>query len=265
MEIQNLIDDKNKNIYNFILENNYNIKLVKSPNDRLWGVIPSGPNEFSIYYLENTENPQAAFAHEILHTYIQIKGYKRILGGINLESIKTSEFRDYLINFDNEIQHWKMYPAFISMNYEYKYFFADSDQYEFKKSIENILKLANEVEPSLIIKTDLALRFLTVIIPIGFLRKSERKSYEQRFLDLNNYSYREMFLNIKKIITSWSSSSSYNSIEVMIQLLKIIGFSKAWITQNELNGDLDQEILDTKGTFVGHAFSIETVKSKIII
>lgn len=105
------------------LETRVKIKYIRS-KDSHWASDLQG-NVATIWWC-GCKHPSASLAHELLHIQLQLNGYRRIRIHIsNIAPIKTIQRLFDCI--DNEIQHHKIYPEFISMGFTAEQFYCDSD------------------------------------------------------------------------------------------------------------------------------------------
>ena len=217
------------------------IRFKKSDGDA-WGSSLTG----GVAQIDHTKTayPAASLAHELLHIIVQLKGIKQIRIGIwTLD--QTEMFNRFMKAINNELQHHRMFPTFISVGFTPSEFYCDSDT-----QIESHLRstLANGVESLIELVPD----FLTLLAPGGSISQSAKDELLEAFLNVNNRIYRDQLVGIRNEISTWASSNSFDNIPTIKQIcLHMQNPCVAWFGFN------DTDKPPNAGFFVGEQFEVE--------
>ncbi len=136
MDTNDLIDDKNLNLWEFLLKN-CNIGVVREKRTEYF--VESRQNESTIFVPYDNLNP-AFFTHELLHIYLRVKNIfvgghlKGLVLGDN-ELFKIFNYK-LLEHIGNCLDHIKMFPEFVKLGYGENEFIMD---YHIKKINEGEL------------------------------------------------------------------------------------------------------------------------------
>lgn len=200
------------------------IKYHKT-NDGGWGSYME-QNTAHISY-SGCKHPSASLAHELLHIDTQLRGYKRIR--IFFSSIdQTILIKNLMDALDNELQHHKFYKNFIDLGFAPIQFYQDSDaetEGYLKEILTHSFNSILEVVP----------QFLTAIAPGGIFSQDARENIKNSFLALNGRQFSSQLIEIERIIVDWASSSSYDAIETIRNILLTIqpDNNLTWIGHND--------------------------------
>jgi len=121
MNKDKLIVPQNSDLYDSVRKV-YKVNLKKS-DDSYWG--SHIVKDTVIISHSTTNHPVASFTHELLHIDAQLKGYKRIGGGVSLNKVTHENLKRLCDCLDNEFQHHKMYKEFASYGFSPSEFYAD--------------------------------------------------------------------------------------------------------------------------------------------
>ncbi|TGL57192.1 hypothetical protein EHQ58_14810 [Leptospira ognonensis] len=263
MKLKELLDERTKPILDEINRIGFNIRLIESKeDDSTWTSIKSksAKKTYDIGY-SICKDPKSSFVHELLHVYIQTKGYKIPITAITMNDVSQEDLLNYKGYLDNEIQHWKFYKKYLELGFDSKYFFNDEDQKDFSQNLTKTLKLI----PTIPIKTeqilDIVLNFITAIIPIGNLSITERENYENEFYTLRSGIYKKKLIEIKEVLNRWSESDVYDSKEIFTNIFRIIEIDKTWFSYYEIKEGITADVFPSKGFFVNMTFTFEDLVS----
>ena len=128
MEIETLIDDRNRELFRTVGEH-FNIQLVESDDD---GWSESTHELDARISFAPSAYPIACFTHELLHLKKKIEGYRAPLRVLETNSQaeydKLEPTVDGLIGYAyNQLMHEKMFPEFVNLGFPANEFLADSD------------------------------------------------------------------------------------------------------------------------------------------
>ena len=211
MKIENLISPTNENLFNLI-NTKYNVKLNKI-KDISWTSFIIGKTAHIGYI--NCSNPEAAFTHELLHFKLQINGFTKLTYGAFPIKDEYDFFPTFLEALDNELQHHKIYNEFLKMGYAEKSFYCDDDC-NTSEYIKNYLSSSNQS----ILK--LLTNYLTVISPGSNLIFDNIDNTKKLFRSKKNLIYERVMDTIDNEIEDWSTSSTCNPKNTIINIFKCI-------------------------------------------
>jgi hypothetical protein len=243
MELKTLITDTNRKLFDSVSKNK-KVQLVKS-QDHHWG-----SNKLSgtiIIEYSDTSHPEASFCHELLHFDAQDRGYRRIRGALSLNAAAHSDLSRLCEMIDNEFQHHKMYPKFVSLGYAPTEFYNDYDSIA-EQYIEANLKISGQSLRSL------AVTYFTLIAPGGSLSSERFSDLKAQFRTYDNGAFNDSFDKIDQVIESWKSDKSYNAESYIISLLNVLGCVNTWVTYT---GDMNT--FPTGGFFTDRTFTLADI------
>jgi hypothetical protein len=237
MRLSESIDEKNKSLYDELIDAGIQIDFEIHPGEPYWKV-QSRP-KYVIAANSTTPNSEM-LAHELLH----IKMYRT--GFIDTETI-VAIFDPYNNFFDpkafdqiqNLVEHMRMLPLFVDMGYEAEGFVSNYGADFFTKELIPLLahtkgmfafqKVLGE-KPSIDHITD----FLLLIISlkdIEIQNKYVAKPIDISFLKAELESIdKELFENLNCELTRWVDSGSHNNYALYTMLnykLHTLGYSPA--------------------------------------
>jgi len=245
MKKEKLIDERNRELYDSVRKH-YKVNLKKS-DDHMWG--SHIEKDAVIITHSKTNHPISAFTHELLHPDTQIKGYKRIRGGVSLDMESHKHLVRICSCLDNELQHHKMFDKFVGLGFPPNEFYNDLDS-ETIPYLEKIVELKGEPFISLCVD------YLTLIAPGGVIPKDKYTELQQKFYSYDNGKFENQIKVIDKIIADWKNDSSYNAEQYIIQFFKNLNAGQTWITYDAIQ-DISSENFPDTGFFTDTDFTIE--------
>lgn len=187
--------DRLSNLYSE-LEQNYKFRFIQNINGNFWGC-EVADDVASITFCD-TDAPEPCLAHELLHAWLQSKGYRRLR--IGYSSFDQSPWFGNLITaLDNELQHHRMYSKFLELGFRPKEFFGEADKGIFRYLSAVIKKHKGSIK-------DVLLGFLSLIAPGGTLTAAQTDQLMKGFYGLNDGAYEETFNEICAAFSDWNKS-----------------------------------------------------------
>ena len=245
MDKAKLIDIRNKALYNKIRAN-YKVNLKKSDDD-CWGSHQS--KDTVIISHSKTNYPISAFTHELLHIDTQLDQYKRINGGVSLNSETHNSLSRICSCLDNELQHHKMFDKFIILGFPSNEFYNDLDH----KTAAYLETVINSPSKSII---SLCVDYMTLIAPGGEIPAEKLAELKQAFADYDSGKYRTKFQEIDTIINDWKADLTNNAEPYIVRFFKNINAGQTWITYSDFD-EISSENFPSTGFFTDKPFSIE--------
>ncbi len=220
----------------------FNIEYRHDPKSSHWGSEQTGPSSRLISY--NSRCPaQSSLAHELLHFWVQGKGYRRVHGGYS--SLGDGPFIRLLAALDNELQHHKMFPQFLKLGFDKREFYGDD-----AKEFEFAMRRALQEPPESIAQA--ARDFLLVIAPGGPLPGQTRSALRNRLLRGKKGRFRGKLTRIESIIAEWAQSPGFDAEDTLRKIfLEIEDPTKTWIAYSDLMS------FPKGGFFIGEEFSLD--------
>lgn len=156
-------------------------------------------------------HPSASLMHELLHIRLQLKGYRRIR--VSISNIADPETAKRLMDcIDNEMQHHKFYPDFLSAGFTSDQFYSDSDA-----DTERFLD--GEISSGPGSTAAAAIVFFSLIAPGGTLLPSAKARLRQRLEALDGGAHSAAFLGIESAVNAWVASTETDATEHIRRVL----------------------------------------------
>lgn len=219
MELKDLLSEKNEELYKEIT-NTCKVFLKKNnDDDNVSWKVEYKDTYANIYYSES-QHPEEAFVHELLHIYIQIKGYHKphwIIPKDNMDKLDLlSKFVS--IPLDNELQHHKMFKKYLELGYNADYFYNDNDQKEVR---EHILEFINgRIDDNIYMLT----QYLTVIAPFGEKTFDNLEEIKSQIKNKSDLDFKRLCENVENRIIAWQNDDTYNNETVIKDIISYIPF-----------------------------------------
>lgn len=187
------------------------IKYVRSEDD---GWASNLEGTVATIWWCGCKHPSASLAHELLHIQLQLNGYRRIR--VSVSNIASPETSKRLMDcIDNEIQHHKIYPVFISMGFTPEQFYRDSDA-----EVEQFLRQA--VGSGFTSVADASIVFFSLIAPGGRLTDAAKEDIRNQLNAMDGGKYESTLDGILRAISDWTQSQSSDAREYIKQVLLAI-------------------------------------------
>jgi hypothetical protein len=230
------------------VSNQSKLKFSQSIDDDGWG--SNVEDDKATIFWAGCRHPSASLMHELLHVQLQLNGYKRIR--ISISNIADAETSKRLMDcIDNEVQHHKIYAAFLGAGFKPEQFYRDSDS-----GVEAFLE--REIDGGLSSTAAVSIVFFTLIAPGGGLSDVAKARLRARFDALDSGKHGAAFRGIESAIADWIASPNADATQYIKRILLAIqpadnltwyGFSA---TDHPKNGS---------GIFADHVFSVGEPKS----
>ena len=216
MKIKKCITNTNLSLFNYVKNN---IKLTFEEVDPPeWGCILDGKTGIIRY--SNSEHPEEAFVHELLHLKLQIDGYIRpYYAVLPKKSQRNFHLKTLIFAIDNELQHHKIYQEYLSMGYSEKYFYNDKDLDDIHKTLDidndNMLQKYGTA-------IDAMIYYITTLSPgiekIGI----DINSIKEKFKNLPIENIRLILDNLENCFNEWKSQESLDCRNIIKQIFSIL-------------------------------------------
>jgi hypothetical protein len=144
------------------------------------------------------EHLESCLAHELLHLWLQARGYRRIRRGVSSFD-ETGWLGQFITALDNELQHHRMFPRYLALGLDPRWFYGSSDQ-QTAACLE--AQLAN---PHRDIKS-MVLAYLTCIAPGGELTPDEAAQFNKRLHEDSGGAYHERLAVIDAAFAEWRAA-----------------------------------------------------------
>lgn len=251
MDKKKILDNRNTKLYESI-KSKYIFNFKKSSND-FWG---SDLKEGKVFIGHSkTAYPIASFTHELLHIDTQMKGYRRIRGGICLDKTVNQWLERILTSIDNEFQHHKMFLEFSKLGFKKEEFYHDNDS----KIIDRLEEILSQPNQPL---HDIVIDYLSLIAPGGKIPYSVFCNLQQEFYLYEGSKYAINFKKIDNIMQRWTNDTSFDAESYIIEFLDNLQTKPLWITYN--TGSKHMEIFPNDGFFVGSLFTLDDISSALL-
>ncbi|EFM12131.1 hypothetical protein PaecuDRAFT_0811 [Paenibacillus curdlanolyticus YK9] len=215
MKLRELITSKNEDLFNRVTAQ-YKINLQPSTDEGCWSSNIDIKSKHATIYWADSQHPEEAFTHELLHFDIQRQGFKRLRYGICSADGAGHWFPIFMESLDNELQHHKMYDQYVAMGYNPDFFYDDDDAVAVPLLINEIL---NTPIPN---KMTLLPHYLTVT-SAGIERLlPDLDNVKQRFRQKCSQRVASIFDVIDEQILKWISFDGYDAQEPITQIIRSI-------------------------------------------
>ena len=251
MEIESLIDSANEELYHRVRAH-VHVKLEENQDWRaeVWTSKISGDTAVITHC--PTSFPEAAFAHELLCIDTQLKGFKRILGGISLNEQVQGQIQTIIATLNHSFQQHKIAKEFLSMGYLPEQIYGNEGDSE-ATFLEDQL---NEEGRSL---TALSLLYMLFIDPFMPFTAEEKQSIKRRFEAYEGGRFSQNFERMEEILDGWRNGESYEAERYMIDFLLNAGLTDSWFSYQPDSPEMYEKEFPTYGFFVDNRFTYEEI------
>lgn len=168
--------------------------------------------------VSDTSRPLPSFAHEYLHLRMSARGYRHILGSINLDPGKNRVIQQLLIALDNELQHHRMFDDFVAAGFDGGDFYAENDDASHTFVRQQIEALTFQSSPA-----DALRPFLSVIAPGGRWPEGERDALRQLLEATVPAATWNKLVKIEGHVDRWKQQSDLNPLGTIASILETLG------------------------------------------
>lgn len=187
--------------------------------------IGSGPawessivNGKAIIRMAKTARPMASFAHEILHLRLSARGYRHILGSGNPDQAVNSIAQDLLSALDNELQHHRIFPEFLSAGFANDEFYTDEDDEDWVDVETHVRALSGTETPSIVL-----LAYLSLIAPGGGWPEGKREEIADLLRAKIAPVTWNKLLTVKAAIDAWSLQAEMDPTQTIVSIFEALG------------------------------------------
>lgn len=185
-------------------------------------------NGKAVIWMADTTRPMASFAHEILHLRLSARGYKHILGCANPDKSVTAIVADLLVALDNELQHHRIFPEFLSAGFDGDEFYADDDDTDWVDIETSVRTLTGDETPSIVLFS-----YLSLIAPGGGWPEGRREEIIDLLRARIAPATWSKLLMVKTAIEAWSLEDHMDPTETIVAIFEALGdLGQTFIAEN---------------------------------
>ncbi|PQM25898.1 hypothetical protein CVO77_12345 [Sphingopyxis lindanitolerans] len=161
--------------------------------------------------------------HELLHADLKLKGFRQHLTMLRVDD---NDMVQHVVQaLDNELQHHRMFPAFVAAGLDPSKFYCDSDGQTYK-SVRTELK---RMKPKVATTGYLFLKYLSAIAPGGAGTDADREQLK-RFFRLTVPGEKMAKIDAAaEMLLAWGGGTSLDAGPVIRDILEVLGFNGWWI------------------------------------
>ncbi|MWC28072.1 hypothetical protein [Paenibacillus sp. MMS18-CY102] len=212
MKLKELVTGKNEELFNRVAAQ-YKINLQPSEDEGCWSSNTDIKSKSATICWADSQHPEEAFVHELLHLDLQRMGFKRLRYGLCSADVAGQWFPIFMESLDNEFQHHKMYNQYVEMGYNPDFFYDDDDAVAIPLIINEIL---NQPIPN---KMTLLPHYLTVTAAGVERMLPDLADIKLRFRQKCSQRVATIFDVIDAQLLKWIS---FNSLDAQAPITEII-------------------------------------------
>lgn len=182
----------------------------------------------AVIRIADTSRPLSAFAHELLHLRLAARGYRHIRANANHDPEINLRAASLISALDNELQHHRMFPDFVSAGFDGRDFYAESDDGALADVKAMVEAIDHQNPPSGVLLT-----YLTLIAPGGRWPDGSCDALMELLRTKVLPETWEKLLAIKATIEAWRNQDILDPIETIASIFETLG--------------------DLNGTFIGES------------
>lgn len=148
---------------------------------------------------------------------------------------------------DNELQHHRFYPKFVTAGFRPDEFYSPKDRGTFRKTREELRKMGHRTTPQAFF-----LKLLTVIAPGGFGSDEDRTKLRFLLDARCGATTKEIMADVEAEIESWAKSETLDHGPTIKAVLERLGFNGVWVGKSKS--------FPNDGFFIGQAFDLADAK-----
>lgn len=187
--------------------------------------IGSGPswessivNGKAIIRMAETDRPMASFAHEILHLRLSARGYRHILGCAHPDEKLRGVVLDLLDALDNELQHRRTFPEFLSAGFSGDEFYSDDDDADWVDVETHVRALSGNETPSIVLFI-----YLSLIAPGGGWPQGKLEEITDLLQAKIKPETWSRLLAVKAAIEAWARDDTMDPTETIVSIFEALG------------------------------------------
>jgi hypothetical protein len=213
-----------KALYDFVAAKS-SLTFLPSQSD-IWHS-KTAAGETTIWY-SPTANPEACLAHELLHANLKLNGYKQYCVSV-CDTPKRAVIAPLLSMLDNELQHHKFYPEFLTLGFAEAEMYHDSDSDVREELRATIAALRSNDQPEEFLRA-----FITIIAPGGSAPIQERVAWARLLEDKSPARYWRRLQTVREAFSDFAQSYSLDAGPTIIRILRALGgYDPTWIGPSE--------------------------------
>lgn len=216
MNIEQCLDNRNKDFYIENIASNLNVTLISSEtNSNVWQAIYRD-NDKNAFIVAGNDFPNIeSFTHEMLHLYLFVNGFNTfgLTSILFYEKLNRNliESKKTINGISNAISHYKMLPIFIEeLKMEKDLFFPSQIQYVNNNLLTNLEEnfkndLANRPNHF----TNFIRHFFDIRYHFSHNLEKEYSNYKERLKVIDN----ELFNILNRSCETWEKSEGFDNTD----------------------------------------------------
>jgi hypothetical protein len=196
--------------------------IFESVHDHAWSSVRSG-GQMKILHCQ-TNQPEAALAHELLHIKLTCDGYRPYISSLALTQKGNRALPKLLAILNNEIQHHRFYTNFLALGFSGLQMYCDSDAESYTRVADAASQLSGEE-----LAEDFLRLYVTLIAP-GGAGSSAEKERAFKILQSKAGSKWNSLRHIKNIIEEYRDATGLDPQTYIRRILQVLGgYEMAWV------------------------------------
>lgn len=199
---------------------------IKPSDGKTWGseTTPDG----TVISVAPTRYPAESLYHELLHADLKVKGYRQHSTFVR---VTDNNLVQALANaLDNELQHHRMYPAFVAAGFDPEHFYHDGDEATFA----TIRKKLKRLTPATTHAATYFLIYLSIIAP-GGRGDEEKRAQLDRFFRMKVPTNKLRLVDeAADKVREWGIASDVDPGPLIVEIIAGLGdFGGWWLGASE--------------------------------
>jgi len=194
-----------------------------------------------------TDHPEACLAHELLHIQLQENGYRCYLTAVSFAP-KHDWVLFLLSKLDNELQHHKLYPAFLRLGFGPEHMYYDNDRDTYRLIQKDIARFTSDSPVEFFLSA-----YVPTIAPGGAGTTQDRLAIENQLRAKASTQTWKTLMAIRKVIMEYRDSNTLDAARTIARIMQLLGqYEPTWIGHTKRFPD--------DGIFIGNPFTMEEAR-----
>jgi hypothetical protein len=215
---------------------------IQPSDDKLWS--SSTDPDGTTISVAPTAYPAESLYHELLHAELKLSGYRQHLTFVTVEACNTPMVLAQAL--DNELQHHRMFPAFVRAGFDAVRFYNDADDKTFA-SVRSELK---RMKPTKTTPAAYFLKYLSIIAPGGYGGEDKRAQLDRYFRMTVPQDKLAKVDNAAAKVLSWGGNTTSDPGPTIVEIIATLVDVGGWWIGASQNFPND-------GHFTGAPFTME--------